>query len=111
MIQMMTDAGLRAAQNAAYRRIEELEIERRAEIVDAVGRELSVLVEIMGNGGLWTRTDNGEQRAKIIEGLAKAHVNAFSQWTRLPVEDCCNIDEWVKAGRKIGDSGAVADNN
>lgn len=103
MIQMMNDMGVNVERHRACRRIHELEVARRAQIINAVGRDLSAKIVIMGNGSLWTRTEDIKLRAQIIDGLAKANVNAFGQWTPLPPDDYALVEGWQEAGQPKGD--------
>lgn len=89
---------LEKAEREAHARVRTLEMNLRAEIVNAVGSGLEGDVRIMRNGGLWIHGANQKRRAQIIESLAKANVSLFGKWTPLPDE---SIEAWEKAGRAL----------
>lgn len=94
------------AKDAAENRIIALEVERRAQIVKAVGRDLERDVKILDNGSLWIQGDDPKRRGAIIEALAEANVSAFGQWTPLPreVHIMPAIEEWQHAGQRLEDT-------
>lgn len=103
MITMMkTSGGFEAARDAAYKRIGELERERSAEIVKAVGEKKAKRVLIMGNGVLWCHDGGGNHVIdhSLWSELNDAGVDTGPQWTPCPPHAWSVFEDWDKAGRK-----------